>query len=188
MRSIGVLCVDSNSLGLDIMGQMLMGFGVERIARAQSGQEARLALSRQEFDLLLCDSLLVDETGASLISWLRRSPVEPNRFLPTILMAGHASPSEVSAARSCGASFVVCKPTSPQVLMDRILWVAKGGRPFIESANYVGPDRRWKFEGPPAGEKGRRATDLSGAIGEAKQPNLSQDEINEVIRPQKVML
>jgi len=188
MRAICALCVDSNSLGLDILAQMLMGFGVERIVRAQTGQDARLVLERQEVDLMLCDAILADEYGSSLISWLRRSQIEPNRYVPIIMMSGHASPSAVDAARACGSNFVICKPTSPQVLMDRILWVARGGRMFVECDVYVGPDRRWKFAGPPAGEKGRRKSDLSTALGEATQPNLSQDEINAVIRPQKVAL
>jgi hypothetical protein len=51
LRQVKVLCVDSNSQGLEILGQMLMGFGVDKISRCQSGREAREALKVNEYDL-----------------------------------------------------------------------------------------------------------------------------------------
>lgn len=188
LRTVKTLCVDSSPQGLDILGQMLMGFGVERISRKQSLEEARKALESEEFDLVLSDAMLEDGSGFDLVSWLRRSSLEPNRYAPTIIVAGHTSLTMVDAARSCGANFVVAKPTSPAVLMQRILWVAKGGRTFVEANEFVGPDRRWKFDGPPSGSRGRRKADLSTVVGAAKEPNLSQDAINAVLRPQKVFL
>ncbi|WP_309629018.1 response regulator [Brevundimonas sp.] len=188
LRSIKALCVDSNQLGLEILGQMLMGFGVERIVRAQSGEEARRIVKAEAIDLILCDASLADETGYELIRWLRRSDIEPNRFAPIIVVSGHTREREVNNARDAGANFVVAKPTSPAVLMQRIYWVAQGGRSFVEAPNFTGPDRRFKFDGPPNGGGGRRKCDLSGELGDAKDPNLSQDEIDSVIKPQKVSL
>jgi hypothetical protein len=45
LRNVTVLCVDSNSLGLEVLGQMLMGFGVERIRRSSSFEDAKSLLS-----------------------------------------------------------------------------------------------------------------------------------------------
>lgn len=188
LRSVKALCVDSNAQGLDILGQMLMGFGVERSIRVQTVEEARRALQLEAFDLVLSDANLADESGFSLVSWLRRSRLEPNRYAPAIIIAGHASMAMIDTARDSGASFVISKPTSPAVLMQRILWVAKGGRTFVEAEDFVGPDRRWKFDGPPAGGRGRRKEDLSVVVGEAKEPNLSQDAIDAVLKPQRVSL
>lgn len=188
LRSVKALCIDSNLLGLEILGQMLMGFGVERILRAQSGEEARKVFRSEPVDLILCDASLSDETGYGLIRWLRTSSLEPNRFAPIIVVSGHTRESEVGFARDAGANFVIAKPTSPAVLMQRIFWVARGDRTFVEAPDYVGPDRRFKFDGPPDGGAGRRKCDIRGALGEAKDPNLSQDEIDSVIKPQKVNL
>ena len=39
----------------------------------------------------------------------------------------------------------------------------------------------------PPGVVGRRATDLSIEIGAATEPNMSQDEIDSLIKPMRVM-
>lgn len=188
LRAVKTLCVDSNAQGLEILGQLLMGFGVERIARAQSGEEARHILTNEAVDLIICDAALSDETGYDLVRWLRRSELDPNRYVPVIVVSGHTRLSGVALARDGGANFVVAKPMSPSTLMQRILWVARGGRKFVESGDFVGPDRRFKFEGTPGGGEGRRKEDLKEALGDAKDPNLSQDEINSVIKPRRVSL
>lgn len=188
LRNVTVLCVDSNSLGLEVLGQMLMGFGVERIRRATSLEDARSILSKETIDFVLVDRNLDDRSGYDLVRWLRQAPLDPNRFAPVVVVCGHTPASEIASARDCGANFVVAKPLSPSVLMQRMLWIAKGGRQFVEAENYIGPDRRFKYDGVPEGTRGRRASDLSASVGEAKEPNLNQDQINSVLKPQKVAL
>jgi hypothetical protein len=74
------------------------------------------------------------------------------------------------------------------VLLERINWVARDERSVIETDTYCGPDRRFKREGPPIGTQGRRSDDLSPEIGEAVDDNMSQDEINALMKPAKVAL
>lgn len=188
LRNVTVLCVDTNSLGLDVLSQMLMGFGVERIRRAASQEAARAILSKETIDFVVVDSNLEEESGYDLVRWLRQSPLDPNRFTPVIVTSSYTPASEIASARDCGANFLVAKPLSPSVLMQRMLWIAKGGRQFVEAEKYVGPDRRFKYDGVPEGTKGRRASDLSASLGVAKEPNLNQDQINSVLKPQRVAL
>ncbi|AQR63103.1 hypothetical protein BZG35_16670 [Brevundimonas sp. LM2] len=188
LKDVRVLCVDPTNQGQDILAGMLRGFGVEQTVRLHTAAEAKQELQRGEFDMVIADADLEDETGFDLVRWLRRSALDPNRYVPFLIMCGHTSPIAIDSARTCGASFVVAKPTSPAVLMRRILWVAAGGRQFVESDGYVGPDRRWKFDGPPAGSQGRRSSDKVVKLGHAQEPNLSQDEINAVFKPQKISL
>jgi hypothetical protein len=66
----------------------------------------------------------------------------------------------VTNARDCGAHIVMAKPLTPKAVLDRIVWVARTGRRFVESDKFVGPDRRFKEGGVP--EKvgaGRRRED-----------------------------
>lgn len=188
LREVKALCVDSNPQGLDIITQILMGFGVEKIIRATTGSEARTTLSREVVDLMICDAQLSDMSGNDLVEWLRATKLDPNRYIPVLLASGHTPTSSVEGARDSGANFVLAKPMTAAILMDRILWVAKGGRGFIETQSYVGPDRRWKHEGVPGGGRGRRRDDLSSTIGKASEPNLSQAEINAVVKPQRASL
>lgn len=188
LRNITALCVDPTALGLEVLGQMLMGFGVERIRRAASVKEAKHTLTTEPIDIMLVDSNLGGESGYELVRWLRTSSLDPNRYAPVIVTSAHTLTSEVLAARDCGASFVVAKPLAPTVLMQRMLWISRGGRQFVETGQYSGPDRRFKYEGVPEGARGRRASDLSAALGEAKEPNLNQDQIDTVLKPQKIAL
>jgi hypothetical protein len=66
--------------------------------------------------------------------------------------------------------------------------MARENRLFIDSATYVGPDRRFKRLGPPAGMTGRRSDDRSVKLKATGGPNLSQDEINALMKPAKVSL
>ena len=74
------------------------------------------------------------------------------------------------------------------VLLERILWAAREERQFIECDTYLGPDRRFKNEGPPIGVEGRRRDDLKGELGGPSGTNLSQDQINDMMKPSKVKL
>ena len=54
---------------------------------------------------------------------------------------------------------------------------------------YIGPDRRFKQTGTPAEfPDGRRRDDVSGDLGAASGDNLSQEELNSMIAPQKAAL
>ncbi|MFC0634041.1 response regulator [Brevundimonas balnearis] len=55
LRSVAALVVDDNPQALDVLSAILMGFGVNKITRCQSAAEAKTALARQVFDLIIVD-------------------------------------------------------------------------------------------------------------------------------------
>lgn len=188
LRGAAVLCADDSTHGLEILSQILLGFGAGAILRATTAEEFRAMVPMQACDLILVNAAISDNQGFELVRWMRTLNQEPQRFTPTIILSGYTVRSQVAAARDCGANFVVSKPVSAATLLDRINWIARNKRLFIESDGYVGPDRRFKQEGVPEGIDGRRRTDLVGAIGAAVQPNLSQDAVETLVKPQKVAL
>jgi DNA-binding response OmpR family regulator len=84
---------------------------------------------------------------------------------PVIMTAAHIRRSRVAEARDCGANFLITKPFSASALLQRIVWVARDGRPFIEVGDYFGPDRRFRSDPPPGQE--RRADMIRKAQFEA---------------------
>lgn len=186
LRDACVLCVDDNLQGLDILAQILMGFGVQRIARATTADEFYKTLEGGAVDLVLINANVGGGSGFELVRWLRRSKLEPNRFAPSIVLSGHTVHSQVTLARDCGANFVLSKPISATVLLERILWIGRSKRLFIEADSYMGPDRRFKNQGVPGDGPGRRKSDLNDELGAAVDPNLSQYDIDSLLRPQKV--
>lgn len=183
-----VLVVDGSQHSVDVLAQIMKGFGVAEVARCVSVEEAEKAARSKTFDLILVDPSVSDGHGYTFLNGLRHSPGAPNAYTPVILISGHATASDVGRARDTGANFFVAKPITPNVLLQRVLWVARDKRPFVEVGNYIGPDRRFKFEGPPAGSEGRRENDLKAPLGDAGEPNMSQNEIDLMIKPQKVLI
>ncbi|MDH4384482.1 MAG: response regulator [Caulobacter sp.] len=188
LEKISVMLVDDNQQSLDLLCQIVTGFGVKRLMRFSSPHEAQENLRRHTVDLIISDAHMPAMDGYELTRWLRREGPDPTRFVPVIIVTGHTRESEVMKARDSGVSFTVAKPLTPKIMLERIFFVAREERMFIEAQNYVGPDRRFKRLGPPAGMDGRRSDDLAVEVGEAQTPNLSQEEINLMMKPTKVSL
>lgn len=136
--------VDDSAFSAGLTATALAGFGIRPSFSCASGMEARAVLKEKAVDLLIVNSDLPDIDGFSLVRWLRRSGLDPNAFVPVIMTADHISRQRVAEARDCGANFVVAKPFSAAVLLERILWVARDTRPFLEVGDYFGPDRRFR--------------------------------------------
>lgn len=183
-----VLVLDDNGASLDILSQVVSGFGVKQLFRAETVADAQAQVKVKTFDLIISDVQMPEIDGIEFINWLRREAPETNRYVPVILVTGHTRTSDIFRTRDAGANFTVAKPITPKVLLERIFWVAREERAFIECDAYVGPDRRFKHEGPPIGMDGRRRDDLPAEVGAAQEENMSQDEINGLMKVAKVQL
>ena len=164
LEKVDVLLVDDSVASLNLLAQVMLGFGIKNLSRADNAKAAQSLLRDRTFDLVISATNMTGVDGYELVKWLRRGALEANRYLPVILVSGHTPPSQVFKARDAGANFTVAKPITPKVLLERILWAAKEERQFIECDSYLGPDRRFKNEGPPDGAKGRRRDDPPEAI------------------------
>jgi CheY-like chemotaxis protein len=146
------MIVDDSSFAAEITSSALLGFGIKTRYSVRSGAEAIDVLKSAEIDLLVIDCEMPGMDGFELVRWLRRSG-PPNAFTPVIMTAAHIRRSMVSKARDCGANFVITKPFSAASLLERIVWVARDGRPFLEVGEYFGPDRRFRESEPPGEER-----------------------------------
>ncbi|HWW27506.1 MAG TPA: response regulator [Caulobacter sp.] len=178
------LVIDDNHQSLDLLVGVLTSFGLRNIIRKESGREARDELEFRQVDLILTNAQLPEIDGYDLIRWLRREADEASRMTPAIIVSAHTRRSQVEKARDCGANFIITKPISPAVMLERILWVARSDRLFIETESYVGPDRRWRNAGPPIEfPDGRRRDDQSIELSDGEGLNMSQDELDSLIKP-----
>jgi len=184
---ITALIVDNDQYSIGILGQILRGFGLSKHTIVESGEETKQRLLNGRYDLMICEAALSDMPAAELVRWVRRLPNPTIKYIPIVILTGYTQLSNVVALRDNGANSVVSKPVAPNVLFEHIAWSAKSTRPFVETANYVGPCRRFKNIGPPGGA-GRRSTDLPAEIGLAQEPNMSQEEIDTLLRPTKIAI
>jgi len=186
-RSV-VLLVDDNPQALEALSGMVRGFGVRKQFKCASVAEAMNYVQMHELDLIIIDANMPDMDGADFVRWLRREAPPEKMFTPVIMLSGHTAQSLVEKSRDCGANFIMAKPFAPDVLLQRIFWVAKDERQMVRAETYVGPDRRFKNLGPPLGMKGRRRDDLSAHVGAAVDPNLDQTDIDQMFKPARVQL
>ena len=171
------MVIDDNQFSLDLTVHALRGFGARTKYACKDPLAAMQILQEQVIDLLVVDCEMPGMDGYDLVSWLRRSRLEPNAFVPVIMTAGHVRRAKVLKARDCGANFMVTKPFSPLILLERIVWVARDGRPFLQVGDYFGPDRRFRDDGPPErGERRCNAATADPASAGASDRNAQKSE------------
>ena len=188
LEHISVLLIDDNLQALDILSSVVQGFGVKEQIRSSSAVEATDVIRKRLVDLILVDCAMPEMDGYDFIHWLRREAPTQMRRVPVVMLTSHAATSRVHKSRDCGASFVVTKPLTPAVLLQRIVWLSTDEREFIQSETYVGPDRRVRNMGPPLNVAGRRKGDLSTHVGEAVEANMDQSDIDSLFKPRRVAL
>jgi CheY-like chemotaxis protein len=157
-KSVTTLVVDRDRYTRSLICQMLRGFGVGRIESVDTGAAAQDYIRENFVDLCIIEASLPDMSGAELIHWVRREMKEPARFMPILVLTGYTQQKLISESRDAGSNLVVKKPVSAQVLFDRVGWIAKTPRAYIETSDFVGPDRRFREIVPPDGVF-RRETD-----------------------------
>jgi len=159
LKNVNGLLVDRDIFTRGLVSQMLRGFGIEKLMIAGTGEEAKQMITADCPDICLVEGALEDMATADLIGWIRRQTSNTLRFMPVIVLSGYTQLRLIAAARDGGANIVIRKPISPQTLFDRINWVARVSRPYLETSTYIGPDRRFHAIDPADG-KWKRSTDL----------------------------
>ncbi len=177
LRDLVILVADPSAYTRRVINGMLRGFGANKILEAEQSSGLFQALSSQKIGILLCDLQLPPHGGLALTRTIRGNADNENRTLPILLMTNNTSEKIVKNARDSGANMVVAKPMSPNSLYDRLGWIAFHPRPFVDTPNYFGPDRRFKIEGFPGGV-GRRKGDSMVDVAEESGPALAQNDID----------
>ena len=182
---IRILIADDHEvvrIGLAALLDGQPGFSV--VAQAGSGDEAVRQARRVRPDVVVMDIRMPNGSGVDACRVITRELPDT----PVVMLTSHAAASRVHKSRDCGASFVVTKPLTPTVLLQRIVWLSADEREFIEAPGYVGPDRRVRNMGPPLNVAGRRSGDLSTHVGAAVEANMDQSDIDNMFKPRRVAL
>jgi two-component system, chemotaxis family, chemotaxis protein CheY len=177
LRDLVILVADQSSYMSMLIHSMLRGFGSNRVLEVRNSLSVFQALIGQKVDILICDSRLPPHGGLALTNTIRGKTDNEHRTIPILIMASDSRESTIKQARDAGANMVIAKPISPANLYDRLSWVAFNPRKFVDTANYFGPDRRYKIEGFPKGI-GRRKGDNAVEVAAESGPALEQNDID----------
>jgi DNA-binding response OmpR family regulator len=167
LAKISILLVDASPQGLDILSQIFAGFGARHVTRRTTVEAASGLVRNSSVDLILVNDVIGEESGYDFVHWLRRLEGNANSLCPVIILSGHTRRSIVARSRDCGANFLIAKPLSAQILLERLIFVSREKRPFLQTGDYIGPDRR-RHQPSPEENKGRRRDDEPA--GEPPQP------------------
>jgi DNA-binding NarL/FixJ family response regulator len=93
-------------------------------------------------DLVVVELSENDPAGARLVADIRRRVTAFNPFIATIATSFVATSGIISSAVNAGTDSILLKPFSQQQMYEQVLNLIERRRPFIVTANYIGPERR----------------------------------------------
>lgn len=175
-KELRVLLVDDNPHMLRLLVTMLKGLGVTRIHSHKDAEVALKPDALDGIDIIICDWLLEAMSSMVFVSKVRARRPDPICFVPIIQLSGFTQRSDVELSRDAGITEFLGLPVSPKLLYERLVHAIERPRPFIDSPDYFGPDRRRRTEENHIGEERRlvlpNTIELSGEEG--PQPDLAE--------------
>lgn len=163
-KDLRILLVDDNPHMRTIIATVLKGLGIKETIEASDGSRALELMRQRSADVAFVDFLMQPMDGVDFTRAVRASEDEKIRFLPIIMLTGHAHRHRVAEARDAGVTEFMVKPITAKAVLDRLNAVVFRPRPFIKAETYFGPDRR-RISGPPPGPE-RRADRLTRGVAE----------------------
>lgn len=82
------------------------------------------------------------ELDAPSVLHMLRGQSSPERFVPVVVVASYSGIDDVTRIRDAGATEFILRPFSKEVVASRLRAIVRVPRPFVESENFFGPDRR----------------------------------------------
>jgi len=155
LSTLSFLIVDDNHHMISILREVLRAFGATQIHGVRDAADAFELTRTTPVDIAIVDYLMDTLDGLDFTRLIRSAEDSPNPELPIILLTAYTEWHRVAAARDAGATDVVRKPVSAEILFQRIQSLLKSNRKFVNSQRYIGPCRRRKRRGEFEGEDRR---------------------------------
>jgi CheY-like chemotaxis protein len=147
------LVVDDNAHMRRLVRTLLHGFGCRDVHEAEDGAAGIQAHREFSADVVITDWVMPIMDGIELTRAVRTGP---NPYVPVVMLTGFSERSRVLRARDAGVTEFLVKPLSARSLYRRLVSVIANPRPFIETKDYLGPDRRRTGSGNYTGPERRK--------------------------------
>ncbi|MGE5477169.1 MAG: response regulator [Bacteroidales bacterium] len=134
------LIIDPNLTSRRLLHDILVDLRCSRVASVGVVDDAWGTLQHGGVNVVFLDwSSDMDAPG---ILRMLRSPASPERYVPVVIVASYSGVDEVLRARDAGATEFMLRPYSKEVVASRLRAIARLPRPYVQSDDYFGPDRR----------------------------------------------
>ena len=140
MSKVSVLVVDDATFIRDLVRKGLRNYfpGVHT-DEAVNGRKAQLMLSRESFDLILCDWEMPEMSGLELLTWCRQQE-NHLKTVPFIMVTSRGDKENVVQAIQAGVSDFMGKPFTNEQLLGKVKKaLVKAGK--LDAVMSTGPVR-----------------------------------------------
>ncbi len=145
---------------------------IEPISRLRDFESA---LTGSEYDLVIAELQGQEDELCDLVRRLRHRGLVRNPFVAILLTTWDLNGETVRAVINCGADDLLARPYTIAQMRQRIAGVAVNRKPFVVTADYVGPSRRTSTRAPeedelfavPCGLTARQGNEAHSAAVEA---------------------
>lgn len=141
-RDLAALIVDGSPFQRGLLTSLVRSAGATRVHLAENPAEGFQALRDAEPDFIVMDDAVAPGGALDFCRSLRRDDSLPNRAVPVIVLAATPTRAGIEGLRAMGVDAVLAKPCSPSAMKDKVTAIFADPRPFIVSADYIGPCRR----------------------------------------------
>ena len=119
MSKVSVLVVDDASFIRDLVRKCLRNYfpGI-RIEDAINGKKAQTLLTKEVFDLVLCDWEMPEMSGLELLTWCREQ--DNLKTMPFVMVTSRGDKENVIQAIQAGVSGYVSKPFNNEQLLTKV--------------------------------------------------------------------
>jgi CheY-like chemotaxis protein len=147
---LGVMVIDDNQYMLQIVKTILNGMLIKDVHGFTNAADAFADLEHWHPDIIFVDWMMDPINGLEFVQIIRQSD-SPVRFVPLILLTGHADRHMVRRARDKGADYTLSKPVSLNAFHRTFMRLIERPRHFVQTPSYFGPNRRFRtlpYDGP----------------------------------------
>lgn len=122
----------------------LRGVGVRRMQLANNQVQLLDAFSSAAPDVLIVyvDAATPEDPGMQMMNFARRSETSPDRKIPIVVVSQGRDVATITGVANAGAHEYALFPASGDQLLKKVLAAHTSTRPFVDTPEYVGPERR----------------------------------------------
>lgn len=124
-RAARVAVLENSKFSFSIVRTMLAGFGFHEIKSYSSPEDAAEGLLFAPADIFLCDPFPAGRRTFDMLGSLREPRYGEVSMSPVLVVTANVNIDLVKSAQNSKVDFVVAKPFSARVLLDRIIWCAR---------------------------------------------------------------
>ncbi len=148
IKDVNVVVYDPNHDLRTLVIGILRDIGFNAIASTEKPETVKSRLSRGDVDLLIGDVPEIESAMCALVSDVRCHRLGKNPFPVAIGMTSYPDETTISKIVNAGFDGLALKPFDAQAFRKRLTFFLHQRKPFVTTADYVGPDRR-KEPGKP---------------------------------------